>query len=985
MVTLADVERAIATRDPQLGELLVRYLSQDDPEPGRSELDPGAGAGRGSDDDDWDDDDWDDDDDDDDDDGDDDAGGFADRASAGGDDEPVIDVPPGAMTIDKLTAMVGPRGLANKSGTERKLVRVDAFAAAEASPFAPPRLRLGKLLIALYEQGDPEGRAALLHVLAHGRMQWGVWQAAKQIYKRAEAHHDAALFGVLGYRFDAMTTTPYVRTEIGAGTLLYLRRRVWRYLRKLGKAVPEAYPAFAVEVLRHYPADYGSSSPSWVAAHIWGHANLRDARGSATFGPPSGGVASGAHAYPAAWKATPAPLLRLLDAAQNDLVCDWAIKLLRAEHALVLRAVEPAWLARLGRRPMASIHAFVVSLLRESPELHPSKLRQLGLHDVVIGFLRSPSPEARAFALEYAAAHAPDLPVDELVELLESGAAEVKKFANARLEAMPPARLGLRAILRVLGLAPAWAPAKLAEGFSPRDIDAALFVDTAARGVGPHNALIKFYNDARATIPAAYWTALLDDPRFANNYALRTIIAGAFTELGKRPAREIGIPWIQASLENRQRTDAVARWLDAGMLSGAELDVEWLKGLVSKPRLRPIALRLLGDRRRVAPARVGLAWLLELARSSDPQLAQFAQRMLLESFEPGDFANGDQAAGVARLWELATGKQQPENVRQFAATYLKAHHPALGPRLPEARALGITPRLDHAAYALATVRPLFDDDRIDVRRLAVAIAGEELARWGDANLVYDLAGSARAEPRALGGELLLGAIMDAAPGGEARRVPAAWIDGRRLFQLAESPHKAAREVALTLIRRLYEQLGGAEKLAWLMDSPERDVRLFAVRLFWERHRPKPWPADYQPRKHVHAAIGTERFADLAALRTFARVVLFGLPPGRIGERDPLVEGAPRPERPLPASVAKRRLIEAVRDVGLEEIELARALRPVLEEMSESIAKGEWQASVQALTTWRVHHGAALDEPRATDPGSPAGPAADPAREAEGAA
>ncbi len=967
MVTLADVERAIASRDPQLGELIVRYLSQDDPEPGRSELAPGAGAGR----DDDDDDDWDDDDDDDDG-----GGGRDDHGDEdASDDEPVIDVPPGAMTIGKLAALVGERGLANKTGTERKLVRLDAFAAAEASPFAPPRLRIGRLLIGLYEQGDPEGRAALLHTFAHGRMQWGVWKAAKQIYKLAEARHDAALLGVLAYRFDAMTTTEYARSEIGSGTLLYLQRRAWRYLRTLGKAVPEAYPAFAVEVLRHYPSDYRASSPSWVAAHVWGHTRLRHARGSASFGPPPDAVANETHAYPAAWKATPAPLLRLLDAAQNDLVCDWAIKLLRAEHALVLRAVEPAWLARLGRRRIESVDTFVVSLLRESPELHQSKLRQLGLHDVVIGFLRSPSFEARAYAIEYAAAHAQDLPVDHLVELLEHGAPEVRKLANARLEAMTPAQLGIRAVLRLLGEAPTWAPVKLAEGFTPRDVDAALFLETSARGVVPHNALVKFWNDARATIPAGYWTALLDDPRFPGNHAVRAIVQSAYAELGKRTAAEIGIPWIQASLENRQRTEAVAKWLDAGMLSGDELDVEWLKGLVSKPRLRPIALRLLGDRRRVAPARVGLSWLLELARSSDAQLAQFAQRMLLESFEPGDFAGGDQAAGVARLWELATGKKQPENVRQFAATYLKAHHPDLGPRLPEAKALGITPRLDHAAYALATVRPLFGDERADVRRLAVAIAGEELVRWGDPDLVYELAGSPHPEPRALGGELLLGVI---APG-EVRRVPAAWVDGRRLFQLAESLHEAAREVALTLIRRLYEQLGGAEKLAWLMDSPERDVRLFAVRLFWDRHRPKPWPADYQPRKPAQAAlgpasgaaaqlqedtrgpVGSVRFADTAALRQFARVVLFGLPPGKLGERDPIVEGAPRPERPLPASVAKRRLIEAVRDVGLEELELARALRPVLEEMAGSIAKTEWQASLAALTAWRARHGAVLDE------------------------
>ena len=89
------------------------------------------------------------------------------------------------------------------------------------------------------------------------------------------------------------------------------------------------------------------------------------------------------------------------------------------------------------------------------------------------------------------------------------------------------------------------------------------------------------------------------------------------------------------------------------MLAGSDLDVEWLKALVAKPRLRPIALRLLADHRLIEPPRVGLPWLLELARSSDGELAQFAQRMLLESFKPEDFS------GVGQLWELATGKKQP--------------------------------------------------------------------------------------------------------------------------------------------------------------------------------------------------------------------------------------------------------------------------------------------------------------------------------------
>ena len=112
-----------------------------------------------------------------------------------------------------------------------------------------------------------------------------------------------------------------------------------------------------------------------------------------------------------------------------------------------------------------------------------------------------------------------------------------------------------------------------------------------------------------------------------------------------------------------------------------------------------------------------------------------------------------------------------------------------------------------------------------------------------------------------------------------------------------------------------------------MDAPERDVRLFAVRLFWDRHRPRALPDGFAPRK-PGASIGTQRFA--RSRRRFASSrarCMFGLPPGRVGERDPVVAGAPAPERALPASIAKRRLVESLRDVALEDLELARAIGP----------------------------------------------------------
>jgi hypothetical protein len=675
-------------------------------------------------------------------------------------------------------------------------------------------------------------------------------------------------------------------------------------------------------------------------------------RGGRAFQPPAD---LDARAYPETWKTSPAPLLRLLDQANNNLVIDFAIRSLRGDHPLALRAVEPGWLARLGARPLGALHAFVVQLLKDGPEFHQSKLRGLGLHDTVLGWLRSPETSARAYALEYAQAHAPDMSIGELVGLVEAAPADdVVKFASARLEAMSAQQLGIDVLLRLLvhDATRTFAVTKFRQGFRAADITIDQFVDVALKVDGheltnpERSALVQIYGQASA-IPAAYLLRLLADKRIDD---LPQHSRFALDQLGKRTVAEIGIEWIQRAIEDRKLSDTVARWFDGEMLVGDKLDVEWVKGLVAKPRLRPLALKTLGNRRLVTPARIGLDWLLDLARSPDQTLQQFAQRLLLEHFAPEDFAGAgaSREAGLERLWDLAAGKGRPEPVRLFGQTYLKAHHPDIGPNLAEAKALGIQPKLDHAAYPMARVRPLLDDDRADVRRLAVAITTEEIARWGDPDLVYEMAGSGHREPRGLGCELLL-SLVDATP-----RIPAAWLDGRRLFALAESNHKGAREAALTLIRRAYDRVGGAERLAWLMESPDRDVRLFAVRLFWDRHRPRPVPDGWTAPKDVGAPLGGDRFGSTADLQQFLRAILFGLPPGRLEKRDALPGGA-MPERPLAASTAKRRLVETVRALAIDDAEFARVLSPVLIEMSASVAKGEWQACVAALAAMRLAH------------------------------
>jgi hypothetical protein len=165
-----------------------------------------------------------------------------------------------------------------------------------------------------------------------------------------------------------------------------------------------------------------------------------------------------------------------------------------------------------------------------------------------------------------------------------------------------------------------------------------------------------------------------------------------------------------------------------------------------------------------------------------------------------------------------------------------------------------------------------------------------------------------------------------------------------------------------LIRRHYHRLGGAAKLAWLMESPDREVRLFAVRLLWEQHRPLTIPSSWKPKKGpgprpsvgepVTPPEAEQRFETGEALRQFLRTVLFGLPPGRVERREPI---AGLPTRRLSASEGKRRLIEVVRDLAVEDGEFAIIAVAVLDEFMHSHARGEWHGCVAALARIRSAH------------------------------
>ncbi|WP_433934960.1 hypothetical protein AB3662_10035 [Sorangium cellulosum] len=880
--------------------------------------------------------------------------------------EPTPEAPPreGALTFPAFLGLLSSaQGM--RTPEQRRERATDAWKRflAQLDPAPPPRLELADLLVRIYEEGTDAGRSALCDVARSAPLVFGAWGGLKRIYKLAEARLDAELFGALAFRFDTEVARGG-RREVSRGTLIYMRRRAWRFLRELGRSVPELYPQFAVEVLRHYTPDtrFGDL---WVANHVWAHrAGKYDGRSFHGGVPPSDMVKH--RAFDEAWRRSPDPLMLLLSTCEADPPARFAIQGLRKDFPEALRSVTPAWLARLAFRPLASAHDFLIETLLGSPELHQSKLRGLGLHDAALALLDSPSAKARAFAIEYARAHAADLDPERLAGLLASAHKDTRAFAASALQGRSPRALGHELLGRLLtrGETEAWAAKALSESFDRAELPERFLIDMIY-GEPAQKRWAAAHFKARyrpGELGTGFWVRVLDDPRHEeDDRATET----ALDALGKYPVAAIGTPWLLEALTRKSIGRTVATWLQkADALPDLTAEsVERLKGLVFSAETRAVALEVLGNPKIVTPRQLTLPWLLALARRADPTLNGFARRYLLAHMKPQDFdpgqdpsGRGDREAGTAKLFALALGEKEPEPMRAFAQTYLRCHHPVLGPEQSEAKELELKPALKRAAFTAERIWPALLDPREDVRRFAALVTRAELRAWGYQTRVYELAHSDAKEVRNIAFDALRKAGDPSAD--PAMTLTVEELDPAQVFALTESLKKSARELGLSLILKHYARLGGPERLGWLMQSADREVRLFAVRMLWEKHRPRELPPGWRPRAaRGEAGPAKEppedagRFEDVEALRRFLRYVLSGIPAGR--SPDPGDGAGPR--RRLSASEAKRRVIEIVRDLAVEDAAFAALVAPVIAEFTGSIAKGEWQACLAALLHLRRAH------------------------------
>ncbi len=865
--------------------------------------------------------------------------------------EPTITDPPDDMIY--LAALRGSLQVASRSGDKKKrqTEAQDAWKRYLTQPahLIAPQVRLAELIVALYDKRTGPARQALMLLAREGAFVYGIWGGLKRVYKRAEADMDAELFGALSARFD-VEANGYARHDTNKGTLIYLQRRGWRFLRQLGKGVPELYPQFCVEVLRSYPAgtSYASIAGKVERHHAKKWGAPKDLAKTKKFRAP----------YRETWEKSADPLMLLLETCQADIAASFAIAGLRELFPEVLRKVTPEWLGRLAYRPLSSAHDFLVETLEASPEFHQGKLKGIGLHEAVQKLLISPSQKARKYAIEYARGHASDLSIDRLVALMSEASdySDTIKFVSSLITARNARELGVQMLGRLVGFdaTQKFATKALNEDFDRKELGESfltdmLFAEESERYDWASEYLDKKYKQGELSM--SFWMKILDDPRVENDS--NDVSTYAFDHLEKFKVGDAPGDWILEAIARDDIGYNVGKWLESAESLPKGLDLERIRGLVFDPQRRSVAFKLLGNRKLVSPGEVGLGWLLALARRADPQLHEWAHRYLLQHMRPEHFAEGkeDVEAGVKRLFALAMGKKEPEAVRAFAQTYLRCHHPKIGKEQPESKQFNIKSGIARDEYSEERVWPALWDQRADVRRFGVTITRTELRKWKAQSKVYELAESSAKEVRKIAYDALSQAGEEHADPELALKPEE--LDAAQIFSMTESRTRSSRDVAIELIRKHYKRIGGAERLGWLMQSADREVRFFAVRLLWEKHRPRGLPSHWKPSKGKIEDAGA--FKDAEALRALLRRLLFTIPPGRSMEQ---LEQAR--SRKLPTSIAKRSLIEIVRDLAVADVAFANVVAPLLGEFTGSIAKGEWQMCLSALMTLRSVHGISVE-------------------------
>jgi hypothetical protein len=572
----------------------------------------------------------------------------------------------GALTFAVFLQEINSYSFRKKTRIQQYERRCELLTALEAEDAEVPltdRLRLHEVLIALWQDKSLYSRRCLLSVIPKINLTYGPWRALKSIFKDAERTNDTQIYGCLAARFDTALSTH--THSVSQATLAYLTRRAWRYLRRLGQTLPSLYADAASDVLACY--DNSVHWPkTWVANHIFHHESGQYNRRRFTLHPHQDSLLKN-RAFPDAWQRTPKPLLALLEYAKADHVQQFAIDSLKADFRDSLREIEPRWVQSLVGRS-ALIDEFVVWIFDNVSRFEKAAFVQLGLHQAVLFLLNSDSEKACKYGADYARTYARNLPLEQLLSLVDSRTPVVRKLALDLLQARDARKeVGLEAWGQLLDTryGANLATEMLRKYFGKKELTPEWFEQ---RFLAPENAGLKFAMDyllqlyPGKSLGAEYFCGLLQKLDYETSESY-TIVNFACEKLLAYDLNSLSIEFLKTALINPHMAYQLFGWVDEGRLNPAAFSIDflktiayhpswendnwisqlketyqWAKNLTFSETTSKNVLTWLADVRIFSPGQLGFDWLMSLVQRGEKRYHEFALQVLSKSFSPADFA-----------------------------------------------------------------------------------------------------------------------------------------------------------------------------------------------------------------------------------------------------------------------------------------------------------------------------------------------------------
>lgn len=354
-------------------------------------------------------------------------------------------------------------------------------------------------------------------------------------------------------------------------TRRYLRRRAWRYFRKLGKQHPERYVRALAAALKCYRdddvADGLALIDCWGLAHaLFHHSPVLVARPGGWSLAPGRGLSELAPApiYEPLWRAAPRTLLDLVMEARGRPVRQWAVHMIRRDHAGILQGLSHEELFGLLAHHDVAVASLAAEVLRDFPDLGV-----LGV-DRLLRLVEDPSPETLDVVCELLAERlGPErVALDQAARLAASRPLPAARLGFLWLRAKAPAsEADCRALLRL-------AEAR-AEPLRPEMVRWARGVLSASPHFEP-GWVLEYLDSRHADVREEGWQWLEADERVRENVEV-------WRKLLESPYDDVRLKLV-AALEKRASGGTDARRMETARLDDELLRFVWASVLLNVQR-----------------------------------------------------------------------------------------------------------------------------------------------------------------------------------------------------------------------------------------------------------------------------------------------------------------------------------------------------------------------------------------------------------------